>query len=195
MIPGRLLHRVASSLCSADMRDRVVDALIADCQHEWRSAATPAGRSLAGARCWASFWVALPACLAHDMRHDIGGFTRRVLAPLSWSGFWCAVVIIIAGGREWVRASTMDPTELRRNLTLMSAYLPAVAIALYRNRKSARRSWSGLAWSIGLMVAFLAMREMFSEYRFILGWAAGSCVSASWTFLVRKEPSIVETSD
>src|SRR5688500_15499766 len=125
MIPGRLLHRVASALCSPDMRDRVVDAFIADCQHEWRTAATTAGRSRVVARCWASFWIVLPACLAHDARHDLGGFAKRVLAPLSWSGFWCAVILIIAGGREWVRAGSMDPAELRRNLTLMSAYLPA----------------------------------------------------------------------
>jgi hypothetical protein len=66
------------------MRERVIDALIADYQHEWRTAATPAGRSWVVARWWASFWIALPACLAHDMRHDIGGVAKRVLGPLSW---------------------------------------------------------------------------------------------------------------
>ena len=175
MMPGLALHRVARSLCSADMRERVIDALLADCQHEWLGAANWAGRVLALARCQVSFWMALAGCLAYDVRHDIVGFTRRV-APLAWVGFWAAIVFI----------------ELSRNITLMSAYMPALTIALYRMKRSERRSWAGLAWSLLLMVAFLAARELVSEYRFILGWAAGACVSASWTFLVRKEPSVVE---
>jgi hypothetical protein len=195
MIPGRLLHRVAAALCSADMRERALDAFIADCQHEWNAAATRFQRLSALARCWSSFWITLAGCLAHDVRHDFAGVSKRILAPLSWGGFWCAVILLIAGGREWVRMGALDPAELRHNLTLMSAYLPAVLIACYRNRKCTHRSWSGLAWSLALMCAFLIFRGLFSEFRFILGWAAGSCVTASWTFLVKKAPSVVEASN
>ena len=190
-----MLYRLASAVCSTDMRQRVIDAFFADCQREWLDAPNAGSRLLSVARFWSSFWIALAGCLAHDVLHDLGGFTRRVLAPISWSGFWCTVILIIAGGREWVRAGTMNPAEMTRNFTLMSAYLPAVVIALYRNKTSEHRSWKGLAWSIGLMAVFLATREMFSEFRFILGWAAGSCVSASWTFLIKKEPSVVKASD
>ena len=193
MIPGGALHRLASALCSAGMRERVVDALLADFQHEWRHAATTLGRLRVVVRCWSSFWIALAACLAHDVRHDIAGFTRRVVTPVAWVVFWVTVGLIMVGGRSWVRDGTVDDAEFRRNITLMSAYLPAMVIAFYRNKVSEHRSWRGLLWSIVLMGAFLAARELFSEYRFILGWAAGSCVSASWTFLVRKEPSVVET--
>lgn len=195
MIPGRVLQRLAAALCSVSMRERVVDALIADCQHEWLSADNLTGRLLVFARCWSSFWMALAGCLAHDVRYDTFGFAKRVVAPAVSVGFWAAVGLIMLGGRSWVRNGTVDPAELWRNITLMSAYLPAVVIAIYRNKKCQRRSWSGLAWSLGLMGAFLIFRDVFSEYRFILGWAAGSCVSASWTFLVKKDPSVVKASN
>jgi hypothetical protein len=187
MIPGRLLHRLATGMCSAGMRERVIDAVLADSQHEWLEARTPGSRVMALANCWSSFWVALAGCLAHDMRHDLGGFRRRVIAPAGWGVFWATVCLIMVGGRSWVRDGRVDEAELTRNIRLMSAYLPALVIAFYRNKFCQRRSWAGLAWSMGLMLAFLAGRELFSEFRFILGWAAGSCVAASWTFLVRKE--------
>jgi hypothetical protein len=192
MMPGRLLHRLATAWCSADMRERVVEPLLADCQHEWLGASTLGGRLSAVARCWAAFWIALAGCLAHDMRHDMDGFAKRVVAPVGMAGFWVTVFLIMVGGRSWVRDGRVDEAELSRNVRLMSAYLPALAIYFYRNKISEYRSWAGLACSIGLMIAFLAARERFSEFRFILGWAAGACVSASWTFLVKKEPSVVE---
>jgi hypothetical protein len=186
MIPGRLLHRLATTLCSAEMRERVIEAVLADSQHEWLEAGTPRSRLMALAKCWSSFWVALAGCLAHDLRHDIAGFTKRVLVPIGWTGFWVTVGLITLGGRSWVRDGRVDEAEFSRDLRLVSAYLPAVVIMLYRNKFCQRRSWAGLAWSLGLMLVFLATRELFSEFRFILGWAAGSCVAASWTFLVRK---------
>ena len=186
MIPGRLLQRVAVALCSFDMRERVIEAVLADCQHEWLNARTPGNRLAAVAKCWLSFWAALAGCLAHDMRHDVAGFTKRVLVPVGWAGFWTTVCLIMVGGRSWVRDGRVNEAELARNVSLMSAYLPALAIWFYRNKFSQCRSWRGLFWSLGLMLAFLAGREMFSEFRFILGWAAGSCVASSWTFLVRK---------
>ena len=189
MIPGRTLHRLAAALCSDGIRERVVDALLADVQHEWLHGSTFRGRLLIVVRCWASFWFALAACLAYDIRHDIAGFTKRVLVPGARVSFWVVVWLIVLGGRSWVRDGNVESEELWRNLKLMSPYLPALAIALYRSKKSERRSWSGMAWSLGLMGAFLIFRDVFSEYRFILGWAAGSCVSASWTFLVKREPS------
>ena len=168
------------------MRERVVEAALADCQHDWKDAATPTGRLIAVAKCWFTVWIALAGCLAQDIRHDAAGFTRRVIVPAGWAGYWMMVCLIMAGGRSWVRDGRVDEAELARNISLMSAYLPAIAIMLYRNKFCQRRSWAGLAWSLGLMLAFLVTRELFSEFRFILGWAAGSCVAASWTFLVRK---------
>ena len=38
MIPGRLLHRIAATLCSADMLERVVEPAIADLQKEYAGA-------------------------------------------------------------------------------------------------------------------------------------------------------------
>lgn len=73
MIPGRLLHRVAMVLCSTDMRERVVEALLADCQNESLRAATLASRLVAVTRCWASFWVALAGGLINDARFDFSG--------------------------------------------------------------------------------------------------------------------------
>jgi len=178
MIPGRLLHRVAMAWCSADMRERVVEPLLADCQYEWLGASTLGGRLSVVARYWTAFWMALVGCLAHDVRHDIGGCAKRV-APAAWVGFWVTVLLI----------------ELPRSFRSMSVYLPALAIVAYRMKASERRSWAGLAWSVGLMAAFLAARGLFPEFRFIFEWAAGACVSASWTFLVKKEPSVVEATD
>jgi hypothetical protein len=177
MIPGRMLHRVATSLCSADFRERAIDALIADCQHEWVSARGRAGRLVVLLRCWTSFWLALAGCLAHDVRHDTAGFARKI-APVAWGSF-CVV--------WWLY-------ELSRNFPLMSVYMPAIVIWFYRHNTSERRSWAGCAAAILFMAAFLAARELLPEFRFILGCAAGSCVAASWTFLVKKDPSVVESS-
>jgi hypothetical protein len=188
MIPCRVLHRLASALCSPAMNERVIDALVADCQHEWLEAGSSSRRLLVLVRSWVSLWIALAACLVRDVRHDIAGFTTRIIVPFTWASFWVTVFFIIVAGRAWVRTGTVDEAELWRNVTLISAYLPALAIASYRNKRCRQRSWFGLAWSVGLMAAFLAGREFFSEYRFILGWAAGSCVAASWTFLVKKHP-------
>jgi hypothetical protein len=82
-----MLHRVAGALCSVEIRERVIDALIADCQHEWLSAANSTTRVSAVARCWVSFWIALGVCLAHDVRHNTFGFVRRVVAPAALAGF------------------------------------------------------------------------------------------------------------
>jgi hypothetical protein len=184
MIPGRLLQRLAEALCSVDMRERVIEAVLADCQHEWLNARTPGNRVAAVAKCWLSFWAALAGCLAHDMRHDAEGSRREssCLPDGRASGRPCA--------SSWSaddRGSDWQDRRGRVRAQLMIAYFPALAIWFYRNKFSRQRSWAGLAWSLGLMLAFLAGREMFSEFRFILGWAAGSCVAASWTFLVRKE--------
>ena len=54
MIPGRLLYRLAVVLCSADMRERVVDASFADFQHEWLDAVTLRDRLVVMARVYAS---------------------------------------------------------------------------------------------------------------------------------------------
>lgn len=172
MIPGRMLHRVAGLLCSADFRERAIDALIADCQHEWVSAHSRARRLMTVARCWTSFWVALVGCLAHDVRHDSAGFARRI-APVVWSGFWVGLFLF----------------KVSQDFTMRSAYAPAFAIALYRNYRSEHRSWAGAAWVVALTAAFLGARELFPEFHSILGWAAGSCVAASWTFLIKKQPS------
>ena len=177
MMPGRLLHRVATSLCSADIRTRVIDALIADCQYEWVSARSRAGRLLVLARCWTWFWIALAGGLACDVRHDMAGFARRI-APVAWVGFCIG---------WWLR-------ELPRNVPLMTAYTPALIVWFYRNRRSERRSWAGCASAILLMAAFLVARDLLPDFRYVLGWAAGSSVAASWTFLVKKQPSIVEAS-
>jgi hypothetical protein len=177
MMPGRLLHRVATLLCSADIRTRVIDAQIADCQYEWLSARGRTARVVTLARCWTSFWMALAGCLVRDARHDVTGFSRRI-APVAWGAF-CVV--------WWLH-------ELTRNIQLMSVYTPAIIIWFYRNKRSERRSWAGCASAILLMAAFLALRNLLPDLRYILGWAAGSCVAASWTFLVKKQPSVVESS-
>lgn len=113
MIPGRTLHRIAKMLCSADVRERVIDALIADCQHEWLVAADFVGRVSAVARCWASFWISLAGCLAHDVRYDPFGFVKRVGAPVVSVGFWVIVGLIMIGGRSWVRDAASTRPSFR----------------------------------------------------------------------------------
>jgi hypothetical protein len=177
MIPGRILHRLATRLCSPDFRERVIDALIADCQQEWVGATGRARRVGVLARYWTSFWIALAGCLAYDVRHDLAGSARR-MAPVAWIGFWAV----------WWR------DNLLRDMPLMTAYTPALIIWFYRHNKSERRSWAGFAAAILSMVALLAARDLIPAFRNILSWAAFVCLAASWTFLVKKQPSVVESS-
>ncbi|HET7158071.1 MAG TPA: hypothetical protein VFI62_03685, partial [Burkholderiales bacterium] len=86
MIPGRALHRLGHSICSPDMRERVVDAFVADFQRECVEAVTFRARASALVRGYASFWVALAGGLIHDARFDFGGFKTRVAIPLAFMG-------------------------------------------------------------------------------------------------------------
>jgi hypothetical protein len=79
MIHGRTLHRFASAFCSPDMRERVIDAFVADFQREWTEAATFGRRASVIVRGYASFGIAFAGCLAHDAQRDPASFTTRVL--------------------------------------------------------------------------------------------------------------------
>jgi hypothetical protein len=127
MMPGRTLHRVAKALCSVEIRERVIDALIADCQHEWLSAANSTGRVSAVARCWASFWISLAGCLAHDVRHDIFGFARRVVAPAV-----CAAFLLFLG------MSTYSLSVKRAKEAVLRENLRSIRIAIDQYKADTR---------------------------------------------------------
>ena len=77
MIPGRILHRFAELVLPPDVCDQIVDAQLADFQHEWASAANAQGRMLILIRGYLAFCRVFIAC-AVGMR-GLAADERRAL--------------------------------------------------------------------------------------------------------------------
>jgi lipopolysaccharide export system permease LptF/LptG-like protein len=77
MVPGRTLHRFAKFVLPAHVCEQIVDAQLADFQHEWASAPSAPARALVLVRGYLAFAVVLVSC-AVGMR-GITGDERRAL--------------------------------------------------------------------------------------------------------------------
>jgi hypothetical protein len=62
MLPGDLLHRIATRSCSTTTCERVIEPLIADLQREWLAADSKTGRAAARLHGYGAFWQALFRC-------------------------------------------------------------------------------------------------------------------------------------
>jgi hypothetical protein len=112
MMPGRLLHRLASFLIPADVRERVLDAQLADFQYEMSHLSGCADRRLALMRGYAAYWCALVLC--------VPAMARMAVATLrSWTldrsilvvGVTIATMLLWAGSLSWVRTGSVQWAE------------------------------------------------------------------------------------
>ena len=105
MIPGRVLHRVATTLCSPIFSERVVEPLIADLQHEWRTAIglVQALRTLASG--YAAFWRALGLHALQVWLSELSCLTWRDAWP--FPGAYAILMVSLAMANDWVRTGTV----------------------------------------------------------------------------------------
>ena len=97
MLPGSLLHRVATRYCSAATCERVIEPLIADLQREWLSADRPAQRAVARVRGYASFWQTLVLCGVQATPQMLTTWPLPMAMRTVMMAVFCAVVVFAVG--------------------------------------------------------------------------------------------------
>ena len=101
MIPGSTLHRLAKLLCSEDFRHRVVEAQLADFQHEWANASGIGQRVTILARGYGAFWWALGSSVGNAWRREILALSWRDAFP--FPGVLAITIVSIMLAEKWVR--------------------------------------------------------------------------------------------
>ena len=109
MIPGRTLHRIAAALIPQETRERVIDAQLADFQHEWLSATSLKVRLAVLLHGYAAFWWILPVCGFRSARRETMQTLLQAIAVLA---FVAMVASLIAGAGSWVRAGAISWSEM-----------------------------------------------------------------------------------
>ena len=86
MIPGRVLQRLASRVCSERTRVLIMESLVADLQHEW-SQASAGKRGVILVKGYAAFWPAFVVCGLRGLTPlDLASEDRRgVRRALAWA--------------------------------------------------------------------------------------------------------------
>src|SRR3954452_21179807 len=95
MVPGRTLHRVAKVLLPSHVCEQVVDAQLADFQHEWASAHSFARQTLVLARGYSAFLWSCALCVV-DMRGQSAVGDGRALIRVLGISFVAASATIAA---------------------------------------------------------------------------------------------------
>jgi hypothetical protein len=120
MLPGALLHRIATRYCSPTTCERVIEPLIADFQREWLSADRPASRAIARIRGYTSFWQTLLLCGARATPQILT--TRPV--PFAIRGLIAvAFPLAVVFGVGWFRTGRISWSEGIREPGLVPFWL------------------------------------------------------------------------
>jgi hypothetical protein len=188
VIPGRALHRFASAFCSPDMRERVIDAFVADFQREWFDAATFRRPASVMVRGYASFGVALVACLAHDAHNDFAGFTTRVLDRVAFPTVMLGLLLLGLSAPSWVKTGRVDWAETLRGMGWMSSLVASIFVGRYRLRRAESRSLAAFFLAVGLAVAVVIVQRINPDHQTAYQWVFHASLNMSWPFLVRKQP-------
>jgi hypothetical protein len=187
MIPGRALHRLAGTLCSRDMSERVIDAFFADFQREWLEAATFRRRASVTVRGYASFWVVLAGSLTRDAGNDRAGFAMRVLNRVALPAVMLGLLAIAFGAPSWVRAGRIDWGDAVRGMWEMSSLIAALLVARYRSRNADRRSLPAFFLAVSLAVAMVIVRRIDPGHDSAYQWVLRASVNMAWPFLIRRQ--------
>lgn len=120
MLPGTLLHRVATRYCSPTTCERVIEPLIADLQREWLSADRPAQRVMARIRGYASFWQTFFLCGARATPRIL---TTRPLPIAVRTIILIAYCVAFVFGVGWFRTGRISWTESVKTPDLVPFWL------------------------------------------------------------------------
>jgi hypothetical protein len=96
MIPGRMLHRLASALIPPATREHVVDAQLADFQHEWTVARHDRSRVVMLVQGYFAFWCAFAWCLFGELRmqrDDLSEVSRMVGYSVAFGAATLALLV------------------------------------------------------------------------------------------------------
>ena len=172
MVPGRALHRIAKFLLPPHVCDQIVDAQLADFQHEWASAPDQP-RVLILARGYYGFWRAVLGCALHIGKMDSGDrrSLNRILAVCLGitilATAWWAIPHVLMGtpvsdgskqfaGLHRVQARVLN-TWITGMLPIAAAFGAAVGLATLPAETARRMRFPvllvAIAGSIGLALA------------------------------------------
>ena len=164
MIPGRTLHRVAAFLCSPEFCRRVVEPLLADCQHEWRHASGLSRRARALASGYGAFWCSLGIHALNVWLSEMAGLTWRDAFPFPASYILLIIATSFAG--TWMRTGTIwnGPIDTR----VLWATVPLVFVQRWIPATGSLRS---LAVYIAIAIPVANVLLSVEEFRLLLrGW-------------------------
>jgi hypothetical protein len=109
MTPGRTLHRIAAALIPQETRERVIDAQLADFQHEWVDAKSAKARFAVLLRGYGAFWSSLPVCAAGGLRKEA---TRPVLQAVITLAAVGMIAALIAAAGSWVKTGAISWSDV-----------------------------------------------------------------------------------
>ena len=146
MIPGRTLHRLAKLLCSEDFRHRVVEAQLADFQHEWANASGVGQRVIILARGYGAFWWALGSSVGNAWRREILALSWRDAFP--FPGVLAITIVSIMLAEKWVRTGGFSGVRFDSIDTRLM--WPMVPVTLVQRQWPTLRGLRGFAVYIGV---------------------------------------------
>ena len=109
MIPGHTLHEIACALIRVETRERVIDAQLADFQHEWVEAKSRKARLVVLLRGYGAFWSTFPVCAASGLRKETTQPVLQAVITLVAVEFTAA---LIAAAGSWVRTGAVSPADM-----------------------------------------------------------------------------------
>jgi hypothetical protein len=175
-MPGRFLQRLARHLLPTGVCESVVDALLADLQHEWqRHAEAGRRRVLRLARGYVAFWVALGLCgLRTTLRAAASPVEIDLVRPAAL-GFIiaaCGVAALRYAFSSKYRQLPPGILALEQLSTLGFSVVFAMVPALMYARREPDRAWS--ATTSRLLIAGTFVTILF------VGWLGPALSGAAW---------------
>ena len=188
MIPGRTLHRLATTLCSPAFCERVVEPLLADFQFEWLFAKGRWYRALALVSGYAAFWRAFSAHTLRASGQGLLQWTWRDAFP--FPGILALFTVSLSLSHAWVTTGSVLNARFdridTRNLWLM---LPVFVIHRWLPINSGMRALVVHSAAFGIFALLLGRM---GELRPFMRGGAAFLVYVVVMVLVQVKTSVVE---
>lgn len=172
MLFGRALHRLASARISTATRERVIDAQLADFQHEWLNAEGFTRRGLVLVRGYSAFWSSLGFCVVRRIDKQSALFVGRFLS--SWL-FAIIGVCAFAAIRGWIATGSISSSDLvraTRETRIVESWPWTMAIMPFGAQKHFSFLVSRLLLAVGIsaLVRVAGLGDPDATFGFWLTW-------------------------